>query len=234
MWGPTGLNRLFGGEMGTQISWLIPAALVLGGAALWGLRRRPRTDGRRAAVVLWGSWLVVTGLVFSLAKGIIHPYYNVVLAPAIGALVGIGVVFAWARRDALGYRLVLGGSLAATSVWAFVLLDRTPSWHPVLRFAVLTVGIAASVLVVAGPVLWGESRKTARAVFLVALAAALAAPAAYSAQTAATAHSGSLPTAGPSGSTTGSGAGGRRGSGAGGPPSLAVGCGTLGPPGGLG
>src|SRR5262249_3648600 len=93
MWGPAGATPPVGGEMGTQLACLIPAALVMGGAALWGLRRRPRTDGRRAAVVLWGSWLVVTGLVFSLAKGIIHPYYNVVLAPAIGALVGIGVVF---------------------------------------------------------------------------------------------------------------------------------------------
>ena len=27
MWGPTGITRLFGSEMGTQISWLIPAAL---------------------------------------------------------------------------------------------------------------------------------------------------------------------------------------------------------------
>ncbi len=27
MWGPTGITRLFGGEMGTQISWLLPAAL---------------------------------------------------------------------------------------------------------------------------------------------------------------------------------------------------------------
>ncbi len=200
MWGPTGLTRLFGGEMGTQISWLIPAALVLGGLALWGLRKASRTDGRRAAVLIWGSWLVVTGLVFSLAQGIIHPYYNVVLGPAIGALVGIGVVYAWARRDSSLYRLVLAATLAGTTIWAFALLDRTPSWHPALRFAVLTAGIAASVLIAAGPLLWGGNRAAARAVLLVALAAALAAPAAYAAETAATAHSGALPTAGPSGS----------------------------------
>ena len=28
-WGPTGLTRLFGAEMGTQVSWLLPAALML-------------------------------------------------------------------------------------------------------------------------------------------------------------------------------------------------------------
>ena len=61
-------------------------------------RRRARADAagghaptaRRAAFILWGGWLLVTGVVFSLGKGIIHPYYTVALAPAIGALVGIG------------------------------------------------------------------------------------------------------------------------------------------------
>jgi hypothetical protein len=71
-------------------------------------------------------------------------------------------------------------------------------------------------------------------VLLVALAAALAAPAAYSAQTAATPHSGSLPTAGPSGSTSGPGAGGRRAFGAGGPPpGFSLGGGNGGPPAGF-
>ena len=33
--------------------------------------------------MVWGGWLVVTGLTFSLMAGIIHPYYMVVLAPPI-------------------------------------------------------------------------------------------------------------------------------------------------------
>src|SRR5581483_5596594 len=137
MWGPTGITRLFGAEMGTQIAWLLPAALFFLAVLLVGLRRAPRTDGRRAAVLVWGSWLVVTGAVFSFSKGIIHPYYNVVLAPAIGALVGIGIVWTWRRRESLLARLALAVAVAGTGVWAFVLLDRTPGWHPVLRYAVL-------------------------------------------------------------------------------------------------
>src|SRR5690349_2352041 len=85
-WGATGLFRLFETEMGGQASWLIPAALLFTGYLLWMARRAPRTDGRRAQVLLWASWLVVTGLVFSFAQGIIHPYYTVALAPAIAAL----------------------------------------------------------------------------------------------------------------------------------------------------
>ena len=39
MWGATGITRLFGSDMGGQISWLIPAALLLGVGAWWALRR---------------------------------------------------------------------------------------------------------------------------------------------------------------------------------------------------
>jgi 4-amino-4-deoxy-L-arabinose transferase-like glycosyltransferase len=208
MWGPTGITRLFGGEMGTQISWLLPAALFFLLVLIAGMWRARRTDGKRAAVLLWGSWLLVTGLVFSFAQGIIHPYYTVALAPAIGALVGIGVTWTWARRESLPARLALAVALAGTAVWAFVLLDRTPSWHPALRYGVLAGGVITAVLVAAGSRAWGGHRGAGRALLLVALAAALAAPGAYSAETASTAHSGALPTAGPSGSVSGPGVGG--------------------------
>jgi 4-amino-4-deoxy-L-arabinose transferase-like glycosyltransferase len=101
-WGATGVGRLFGSEMGGQISWLIPAALLFGLAGLWWTRRAPRTDRTRAALLLWGGWLVVTGLMFSYAQGIIHPYYTVALAPAIAALVGIGAVACWRGRGGGG------------------------------------------------------------------------------------------------------------------------------------
>src|SRR6185295_14681286 len=42
----------------------------------------------RAAALIWGGSLLVTGGVFSYMAGIFHPYYTVALAPAIGALVG--------------------------------------------------------------------------------------------------------------------------------------------------
>ena len=46
--GQTGLTRLFGSEMGSQISWLLPAALVGLGALVWLTWRTPRTDRLRA------------------------------------------------------------------------------------------------------------------------------------------------------------------------------------------
>ena len=56
-----GLTRLFDAEIGGPASWLLPAALVLLGVLLWRTRRAPRTDPLRAAAVLWGGWLLVTG-----------------------------------------------------------------------------------------------------------------------------------------------------------------------------
>ena len=204
-WGPTGLTRLFGNEMGTQISWLLPAALILGAALLVSRGRASRRDGRRASVLLWLSWLVVTGLVFSLAQGIIHPYYTVALAPAIGALAGAGAVWAWRERGTKWVRAVAGATVGVTAIWAFVLLERVPSWHPWLRTLILVVGLASAVaLVVRLP------RRAYAAAAAVAAAAMLAAPVALALSTASTPHSGALPTAGP-GSFGGPGGGFRRG-----------------------
>ena len=107
--GSTGLGRMFNSEFGTQISWLIPAALLAGVALFVVARRAPRTDRTRAAALLWGGWLVTTAGVFSYASGIIHPYYAVQLAPAIAALVAIGAVVLWRHRAELGARLTLAG-----------------------------------------------------------------------------------------------------------------------------
>ncbi|MGH3230472.1 MAG: glycosyltransferase family 39 protein, partial [Streptosporangiaceae bacterium] len=90
--GATGLLRLFHSEFGGQISWLLPAALICLAGLAWVSRRAVRTDRIRAAALLWGGWVIVTGLVFSYMSGIIHPYYMVALAPGIAALVGIGAM----------------------------------------------------------------------------------------------------------------------------------------------
>jgi 4-amino-4-deoxy-L-arabinose transferase-like glycosyltransferase len=214
-WGPTGIGRLFGSEMGTQISWLLPAALIFLVAALWLGRRAPRTDVRRAAVLGWGSWLVVTGIVFSYAQGIIHPYYTVVLAPAIGALVGIGATWAWKRRDLPASRLALASATAVTSVWAYHLLEQTPTWLPWLRYVILVLGFGAAAMLAVLPMLRGLER-VAPFVATLSVVTLLAAPAAYAVQTAATPHTGALPTAGPSGSSTMGGRAGFGGRNAGG------------------
>ncbi|HWG12622.1 MAG TPA: glycosyltransferase family 39 protein [Streptosporangiaceae bacterium] len=201
--GSTGITRLFASEFGGQISWLLPAALIALVAMLWVSRRAVRTDRTRAAALLWGGWLVVTGVVFSYMSGIIHPYYMVALAPAIAALVGIGAMALWERTLGWPGRFFCALGVGVTAGWAFVMLDRTPSWFPWLRWVIAVAGVLAVLAILAGPRLsgFGWSRRgrlgLAGIPVVLALVAGLAGPTAYTIETVASTHTGSIPSAGP-------------------------------------
>ncbi|MBY8858006.1 glycosyltransferase family 39 protein [Nocardia sp. CA2R105] len=190
-----GWDRLFGREMGGGIAWLLPAAVILGGAGLWVLRRAPRTDTVRAGLLVWLGWLVVTGAVFSFADGIVHPYYTVALAPAIAGAVSIGASLMWQRRNDIRCTVLLTGTAAVTTALAVVLLHRTPYWNAWLIPLVIVTGIAA-----ATAVLFTRRRSdpAATATALSAVVVSLIGPAAYSLATVAIPHGGALPSAGPS------------------------------------
>ena len=216
--GPTGVLRLFNDLMGGQASWLLPTALIALAAGLWARRGSPRTDRTRAALMLWGGWLLVTAAIFSLGQGVIHTYYTVALAPAIGALVAIGARQAYDHRDALLARALAATAIAVSAVWAFVLLDRTPHWLPWLRVAILLAGGLSVVCLLAARRL---PRLLAAGAALGVLAS-LAGPLAYAADTVTTPHTGSTPSAGPA-SASGFGAGGPGGTRAGVPGAAAGG-----------
>ena len=234
-WGPTGWTRMFNAQFGGQVAWLLPAALILAVAVLAFTWRARRTDRTRAAVLLWAGWLVVTGIVFSLSQGIIHSYYTVALAPAIGALVGIGATVLWQRRHRLVARAVLAVTVVVSALWASELLQRTPGWLPWLRPLVLGLGAVSAIALLVGPRL---GRSGARVAVGLALVSALAGPTAYSLATATTAHAGALPSAGPA-AGQGFGPGGGRGApgagfgpGAGAAPGAGAGAGQMPPSGG--
>jgi 4-amino-4-deoxy-L-arabinose transferase-like glycosyltransferase len=210
--GTEGVLRLFNDLMGGQASWLLPAALIALVVGLWTSRHAPRTDRTRAAMLLWGGWLVVSGLVFSLSSGIIHTYYTVALAPAIAALVAITGAALWRDRGLPWARAVLALTVLATATWSWVLLDRTPGWESWLRALITVAAVLAVVGLLVAPLLHRAGRKTAIATATLALVACLSGPVAYSAQTITTAHTGSIPSAGPSSDLSGSGPGGGFGS----------------------
>ena len=192
---PTGITRLFNSSFGGQISWLLPAALILLVAGCWCSPSGPahRPHPRRPACS-GAAGCVVTGLTISLGQGIIHEYYTVALAPAIGALVGIGVVELWRRRTSPYAAGALALTSFATVLWSTVLLGRSADWMPWLRPTVLVVGLIATLGV---GLIWILPRNWALAAVIVAGAAGLAGATAYTLETVSTPHTGAIPTAGP-------------------------------------
>ena len=165
--------------------------------------------------MLWGGWLLVTAATFSFMAGIFHAYYTVALAPAIAALVGIGAWLVWQHRTSLVASFLASAAVALTTVLAFFLLGRTEDFVPWLRWVILAVGLVAALAVVG---LGRLPRRFAAAVAAVALVVSLAGPAAYAVETAATPHTGSIPSAGPS--TGAGGFGGGPGGGGNQPPQM--------------
>jgi 4-amino-4-deoxy-L-arabinose transferase-like glycosyltransferase len=215
--GAAGITRMFGTSFGGEVSWLLPAALILLAAGLWFTRREARTSKTRAALLLWGGWLVVTAGIFSFMSGTVHPYYAVALAPAVAALAGIGSVELWRGRSYWPARIVLAVTVLATSVWSAALLGRDPSWLPGLRVISVVLGVLAAAALLLLPLLVGADslaslparlRKAATAgVVILSLLAGGLGTTAWTLATVAQPHSGSIPTSGPTASAMGGGFG---------------------------
>ncbi|MET3811497.1 glycosyltransferase family 39 protein [Arthrobacter sp. UYEF3] len=207
-----GITRMFGTSFGGEVSWLLPAALILLLAGLWFTRREARTSRTRAALLLWGGWLVVTAVIFSFMSGTVHPYYAVALAPAVAAPVGIGVAELWRGRAYWPARIILAVTVLASSAWSAVLLGRDPAWLPGLRVLAVVLGVlaaAALLLRVDGlAALPARLQRTATAgIVILSLLAGGLGTTAWTLATTAQPHSGSIPTSGPAASTMGGGFG---------------------------
>ncbi|MGW7606159.1 ArnT family glycosyltransferase [Streptomyces sp. NPDC054766] len=212
MWGETGWNRMFNSEIGSQISWLLPAALILLVAGLVLTRKAKRTDLARGSFLAWGGALLMTTLVFSYMAGIFHQYYTVALAPYIAAVVGMGATMLWEERGKVWASLVLAGSVTAAAVWGYVLLNRTSDYLPWLKWLVLVGGLAGALgLIFAGRL----GRRLALGAVGLSFVASVAGPAAYTLSTVNTGHTGSIVTAGPAGASMMGGRGGGPGAGGG-------------------
>ncbi|WP_328827987.1 glycosyltransferase family 39 protein [Streptomyces sp. NBC_00252] len=229
--GSSGLYRMFNEIMGGQISWLIPFAAIalVGGLVLRG--RAPRTDAKRAALMLWGGWSVLHFLTFSLAEGTFHPYYVTAMAPGIAAVAGAGGVLlyrAFREGSAAKWAWVLPTAIAAGSIWAVVLLQRVSGSGTVYTVAEIVVA-ATGIASVLGLLVARFTRRHRLMVFaaLAAIVTLLAGPAAYSVSAATSSTNGTNPTAGPS---TGGGMGGAKGKTGSAPSGTGAGSGKMGTP----
>ena len=245
MWGETGLFRLWTSDFGDQITWLAPiafAGIVLGliaaapakkGQVCFGRFYLGKRDCkidldtvvriRHAQVVIFGTWLVVTWLVFSFMAGIFHAYYTVALSPAIAVLVAICGASLLELRDHPWMPGIAGLLIAMTSAWDMALILRSGSFAW-LGVCIGVIGVVAGLaLCIIGfwmqdrlPATWPLALKHgARGIAAVGIIALLAGPIVWTACTISTGHTGSIVTAGPGGSMGGGpGGGGPGGNGA--------------------
>ncbi|NEA36325.1 glycosyltransferase family 39 protein [Streptomyces sp. SID13031] len=186
------LWRLFDSVVGPQASWLLPTALLALVLGLVLAGRSPRDNRLRGSLLLWGGWLVVSAGVFTGMTGKFHTYYTVALAPAIAAIIAVTARDLWNRRTTATGRYGLAALTFTTGAWGYVLLARTPEWHPELRYTIAACTVVAMIAFLTGG-------RTLRIGLVTALATAFLATSVYSVATAGAPHVGNDPVAGPPG-----------------------------------
>jgi 4-amino-4-deoxy-L-arabinose transferase-like glycosyltransferase len=202
--GDPGPFRFFDPQLGGQIGWLLPLAVVGLVAASWrswqGRPRLPLSRKEDQALLLWGTWLISLVVFFSVA-GDWDPYYLDMLAPAVGALVGAGVVALWDDYRGQGWRgWILPLTLVGTAGLQLHILAHYPHWSHWLAPTIVSLGLAAAASFLVArlrPRLRISGYPLALAAISVGLLALLLAPATWATSTGWYGAETRSPTAGP-------------------------------------
>ncbi|MQS75588.1 phospholipid carrier-dependent glycosyltransferase [Lactobacillus halodurans] len=197
--GTAGPFRLLQKELGPQISWLMLIALfglVSSYAYFRGSKMKKwySLNSQRTELWLWIGWLVPVAGFFSIAS-FFHPYYMIMLAPAIAALAGVGIytmVKQW--REKSFWSMLLPLSILSTSILQAWYLN---NYYPTLSWVLLIAGIIISIPLFVLP--WIAIKlKNKRAWPIAALIIVLLAPTWWSLTPTLAGSSDGIPSAGPS------------------------------------
>jgi 4-amino-4-deoxy-L-arabinose transferase-like glycosyltransferase len=202
--GDPGPLRLLNPQLGGQIGWLLALAIVGLAAASWqswqGRPSLPLLNRQQQAIVLWGTWLISLLMFFSVA-GDWDPHYLAMLAPAVAALVGVGVVTLWDDYRSPGWRgWLLPLTLLATASLQIHILVHYPDWSRWLAPAIVILNLGAAIgLVVARlkPRLKGSGLPLALVAISLGVFSLLLAPSIWAASTVWYGAETRSPTAGP-------------------------------------
>lgn len=144
--GTAGPFRLLQKELGPQISWLMLLAVfgVISSYAYFRgskMKKWYALNDQRRDLWLWLGWMIPVAGFFSVAS-FFHPYYTIMLAPAMAALAGIGIytmIKQWREKSL--WAMLLPLSILATSILqAWYLTD----YYPTLAWVLLIAGIIIS------------------------------------------------------------------------------------------
>lgn len=205
--GTAGPFRLLQKELGPQISWLMLLA-VFGVISSYVYYRDPEKkwyslNNQRKDLWLWIGWMVPVAGFFSVAS-FFHPYYTIMLAPAMAALAGIGIytmIKQW-RGKSIWAMLLPISILATACLQAWYLND----YYPTLSWVLLIAGIIISIPLFVLP--WIAIRlKNKRVWPVAALIIVMLAPTWWSLTPTLAGASDGIPSAGPSLLSAGGGMG---------------------------
>ena len=193
--GSPGVFRFFLAPLGAEMSWLLPFALFsLAVLAFQSKIKLPVESGAHLGLLLWGGWLMTCMVFFSMVSGIFHSYYVVMLAPALGGVVGGGFGALWKMqtegRVGSGWWLTLGAAVTvAVEMYIAWQYGVNAIWMPL---AFVLVALAAILLFAQ---LFKSMNLAPRAVFSMLLIAMMIIPLAWSVLTVAEGTNGNLPAA---------------------------------------
>lgn len=130
--GSPGVLRFFTSPLSKQMSWLLPIAMIALLLSAFAAPLRLPLRAEHKALLLWGGWLLTCLVFFSAVSGIFHAYYAIMLAPALGGMVGIGIAqfYRWSERSrwataglavaaavTLGFQFFAAAQYGAFSAW---------------------------------------------------------------------------------------------------------------------
>lgn len=182
--GSPGALRFFTQPLSKQMSWLLPFALISIFLGLFASNMKlPVESNIHKALILWGGWLLTCLVFFSMVSGIFHAYYAIMLAPALGAMVGVGFAQLWNTHKTWAF-IALVISAILTGVFQIVVTTQYNefSWW---MFGIL-------ILLGCGIMLKFVQRRLA---YLVVLASMLIIPMYWSVMTVVAGSNNNLPTA---------------------------------------
>ncbi|MGM0238960.1 MULTISPECIES: ArnT family glycosyltransferase [Enterococcus] len=189
--GSAGPLRLFQSELGPQVSWLLPLALISLVASFFYFRNKKkwyRLTKKQAHIMFWGVWLVAVGSFFSIAS-FFHPYYLIMLAPPIAAGVGIGIASLFKKDLSGGKKIIVGiAGLSTAGLQAYFLAS----------YSLLAAGlVVAATIILIGLLFISKLKVHSKKIIYGLLTVLFIAPAFWSLTPTLAHQSAAIPTTGP-------------------------------------
>lgn len=185
-----GLGRLFNADFAQEAAWFIFPALAC--AVLLIVLKDPNNRSKASPAALLGAiWLFTVLGVLTFAGTMVHTYYTYSLAAPMALVIPMGFSLLVTARGRPVSRLIGSVVILASAYLASRIVEYSDSWPPGLQFAIVAIGLLASV------VWWMPSAKRRSVVLLPVVVSLLIGPVVTNLYTVNTPQGGTNPLSGP-------------------------------------